>query len=77
MARLFFDLDSSDVHYTDTEGTELPDMAMVRNEATRFLATIFKDMLLDAGNHPVVVRVRDTEDRVVFSTMLTLQENWA
>lgn len=53
MARLFFDLDSSDVHYTDTEGTELADMAMVRNG------------------------VRDTQDRVVFSTMLTLQENWA
>jgi hypothetical protein len=76
MPRVFFDFDGGDRHYEDTEGTELVDLTMVRSEATRFLATAFKDTPADTGNRVFAVRVRDTQDRVIYTITLTLRENW-
>jgi hypothetical protein len=53
MPRVFFDFDGGDRHYEDTEGTELVDLTMVRSEATRFLATTFKDTPADTGNRRI------------------------
>jgi hypothetical protein len=76
MPKHFFDLDNGKLRYVDTEGTELTDLNMIRNEAIRFLATVFKDTPPDEGDGAFVVRVRDERDRVVYTTALTLQENW-
>ncbi|MEP6839199.1 MAG: hypothetical protein ABJA75_14155 [Bradyrhizobium sp.] len=76
MPKHFFDLDNGKLRYVDTEGTELTDLNMIRNEAVRFLATVFKDAPPDEGDCAFVVRVRDERDRVVYMTALTLQENW-
>lgn len=76
MPKHFFDFDNGTLRYVDTDGTELADVNMVRNEAVRFLATVFKDTAPDQSNCNLVVNVRDERDRVVYTTALTLQENW-
>jgi CheY-like chemotaxis protein len=76
MPRLFFDLHDGTTQYADTVGTDLADLAMVRSEAVRFLATVFKDTAPDGGSRAFVVKVRDSKDQVIFTTGLTLQENW-
>jgi CheY-like chemotaxis protein len=76
MPRLFFDLDDGTTRYADTEGTELTDLTLVRSEAIRFLATVFKDTAPEAGSRAFVVRVRDSKGQVIFTTTLTFQENW-
>jgi hypothetical protein len=76
MSRHFFDLENEKIRYVDAEGTELDDATMIRSEALRFLASVFKDAVPDAGGRSFVVKVRDEHQRVVFRTTLTLQEDW-
>jgi hypothetical protein len=76
MPRLFFDLDDGTTRYADTTETELSDLTTVRSEATRFLATVFKDTTPDSDRRTFVVKVRDIADRIIFTRTLTLQEDW-
>jgi len=76
MPRLFFDLDDGTTRYADTSGTELSDLTMVRSEATRFLATVFKHTTPAPDRRTFVVKVRDIADRIIFTRTLTLQEDW-
>jgi CheY-like chemotaxis protein len=76
MSRHFFDLESDTLRYVDTEGTELEDAATIRSEALRFLASVFKDAIPEAGRGTLVVKVRDQRQRVILKTTLTLQEDW-
>jgi two-component system, response regulator PdtaR len=76
MPRHFFDLENGETRYVDTEGTELADAGMIRDEATRFLASVFRDAVPEMANRSLVVRARDEAERIVFTATLTLEENW-
>jgi CheY-like chemotaxis protein len=77
MPRHFFDLENGETRYVDTEGTELVDVGMIRDEAAKFLASVFRDAVPDVGHRSFIVRARDETESVVFTATLTLEESWA
>jgi hypothetical protein len=76
MSRHFFDLEHGETRFVDTEGTELADAAMIRDEAAKFLASVFRDAVPNVENRSFIVRARDEAERVVFTATLTFEENW-
>jgi len=76
MPRYFFDLDNGKTNYVDTVGTEVADPKIVESEAIGFLASVFKDAVHEDSNRAFLVSVRNTSDRIVFTTALTLQSDW-
>jgi CheY-like chemotaxis protein len=76
MPRYFFDLDNGKANFVDTIGTDLAGPEMVRSDAVRFLASVFKDEAHDDRDPAYLASVRDEAGRVIFTTALTLQSNW-
>jgi two-component system, response regulator PdtaR len=76
MPRYFFDLTGTTINYRDDDGTELPETGLIRDEAFRFLASIFRDLPSSKGEDDLAVNVRDESDHVIFTTTLSLRSNW-
>jgi CheY-like chemotaxis protein len=76
MPRYFFDLDDGKAHIVDTIGTDLTATELVRRDAVRFLASVFRDAADDERNAAYLVSVRNEAGRVVFTSALSLRSNW-
>ncbi|MEI9419643.1 hypothetical protein O7A70_00385 [Mesorhizobium sp. Cs1299R1N1] len=59
MTLFYFDVDDNGTIFHDDEGTECPDVAAVRYEATMALAEMTKDALPNGDHHEMVIVVRD------------------
>ena len=69
-------MDNGKANFVDTVGTELAGPELVRSDAIRFLASVFRDEAHDDRDPAYLVSVRDEAGRVVFTSALSLQSNW-
>ena len=76
MPRYFFDTSENANETMDNEGTLLPDLKAVRDEAIRSLPEIAAEELPDGPEHSFWVRVRDESGAYVFQASLELKSQW-
>ncbi|WP_214477392.1 hypothetical protein [Mesorhizobium sp. dw_380] len=70
MARFFFDLTDNGEFYPDTEGTDLPTLEDVEDEAAMALLEI---AMPDGTFREVAIRVRDHTSKPLFTVKVTLE----
>jgi hypothetical protein len=70
MPRYYFDHRDGDTFLSDEEGLEFDGIEAVRDEATRALAGIAKDVLPGSVRREIVIEVRDEASRPVLRAAL-------
>jgi len=76
MPRYFFDTSDNGIETIDIEGTVLPNLKSMRDEAIRSLPAIAAEELPDGPEHSFWVRVRDESGAYVFQASLELRTGW-
>jgi hypothetical protein len=73
MRRFFFDLTDNGQSFPDTEGTELPGLDVVEDEASMALLEIARDKMPDGPYRELAFRVRDEADTRLFLVKVTYE----
>jgi hypothetical protein len=73
MARFYFDLTDNGEFYPDTEGTELPSIEAVEDEAARALLEIARDAMPDGTYRQVAFHVRDDTNAALLVVKVTFE----
>lgn len=73
MAVYFFDFSDTGDEFPDTEGTELPNLDAVKDEAIRALVEVVKEVLPDGSFRELACKVRDENGRQLLQAEIRFQ----
>ena len=76
MARYFFEIDDGELHTTDEEGLELPDLKAARDEAMGVLPEIAHGTPPEGDRQDLTAVVRDESERKVVIATLALKADY-
>ena len=76
MPRYFFEIDDGELHTTDEEGLELPDLKAARDEALGVLPEIAQGMPPEGDRQDLTAVVRDESERKVVIATLALKADY-
>ena len=76
MPRYFFEIDDGELHTTDEEGLELPDLKAARDEAMGVLPEIAQGRPPEGDRQDLTAVVRDESERKVAIATLALKADY-
>ena len=76
MPRYFFEIDDGELHTTDEEGLELPDLKAARDEALGVLPEIAHGIPPEGDRQDLTAVVRDESERKVVIATLALKADY-
>ena len=73
MPRFYFDSRDGERLVRDEDGLDLPDLAAAREEASRALGEIIKDILPDGDERVIAIAARGENRRLLFTATITFK----